>query len=80
MMKMVWDTIRKLEKIGYFVTEKYELFVEESKFTFRNIENGKRYFIEYNLKENFDDREYTQDEINDMKLCICYAKKLGFDI
>jgi hypothetical protein len=77
---MVWDTIRKLEKIGYFVTEKYELFVEESKFTFRNIENGKRYSIEYNLKENFDDREYTQDEINDMKLCICYAKKLGFDI
>lgn len=80
MTKMIWDTIRKLEKIGYFVTEKYELFVEESKFTFRNIENGKRYSIEYNLKENFDDREYTQDEIKDMKLCVAYAKKLGFDI
>lgn len=77
---MIWDVIRKCEKIGYFVNDRYELFVEESKFTFRNIDNGKKYSIEYNLKENFDDRDYTEDEIKDMKLCIKYAIKLGFDI
>lgn len=79
-MRMVWDTIRKLEKIGYFVTEGYELFIDESKFTFRNLYNGKKYSIEYNLKENFDDRYYTKKEIKDMKLCISYARKLGFNI
>lgn len=79
-MKMIWDVIREYEKIGYLVNEEYELFIEESKFTFRNIENGKRYSIEYNLKDNFDDREYTQEEINDMKLCVKYAKKYGLII
>lgn len=76
-MKMIWDVIREYEKVGYLVNEEYELFIEDSKFSFRNMTNGKRYSIEYNLKDNFDDREYTQEEIDDMKLCVKYAKKYG---
>lgn len=79
-MKMIWDVIREYEKVGYLVNEEYELFIEDSKFSFRNMANGKRYSIEYNLKDNFDDREYTQEEINDMKLCVKYAKKYGLII
>lgn len=77
---MIQDIIREYEKIGYVSNGDYELFIEDSKFKFKRIYDENIFSIEYNLKENYDDREYTKEEIKDMKLCLYYVKKLGFEI
>lgn len=74
------DIIRRCEKIGYFTTYEYELFIEDSKFIFRDIINGNRFSIEYTLKENFDSSVYTKKELKNIAFCIRYARELGFNI
>lgn len=74
------DKIRHLEQIGYYVGDSYELFIEDSKFKFRNICDGRIECIEYTLHDNFDDRDYTDEEVKILHECLSSLERYGIEV
>lgn len=64
------NSVRHLEKIGYFIGYTHELIVEDSKFKFRDLDSGTVTVLPYNLQDNFDDRDYTDEDIETLAMCL----------
>lgn len=64
------NSVRHLEKIGYFIGYTHELIVEDSKFKFRDLDSGTVTVLPYNLQENFDDRDYTDEDMETLAMCL----------
>lgn len=74
------NSVRHLEKIGYFIGYTHELIVEDSKFKFRDLDSGIVTVLPYNLQENFDDRDYTDEDISTLKECLEAICEYGIEV
>lgn len=72
------DKIKTYEDIGYFENEEMVLLVSDNRFNFRNIISNEKFYIEYNLKDNFDSSEYSDEEMESIKMCIETAEEYDF--